>query len=252
MNISYLFLLLLGGSLIGGCDQTKPLSAIPEKKAGFQKLVFTQPQSGNTVTLISETECEIQEQGRTLLAQYSRQDNNLRVVIQTGAAPTVMYFQVLPDGLRISDSDEVFLLPAPLSKAREQMRLTSEAEARAQAADAREKTAKRETEIGITKRVRTFLLQTDSGDTELRVTNGSLETVLRGNNVPEPEEPARKIYFGDLKSIRAWDDETVIINNTDRYKCKNKMERDEVIGEIKGAYSAWALRFPDETRVRPF
>ena len=104
------------------CDKNKPVPAIPEKKSSFQKTVFTEPQSENTVTLVSETECEINTRGNIILAEYSRQENKLRVVIRTGGGASVIYLELLPDGLRAPEFGGVFLLPEALNKAREQQK----------------------------------------------------------------------------------------------------------------------------------
>lgn len=111
------------------------MPTIPERKSSFQKTVFTQPQSGSTIILVSETECEIENRGSILLAEYSRQDNKLRVVIRAGGAVTVSYFELFPDGLRSPDSGQVFLLPEPLSKYNEQLRIAKEVEEARQKAE---------------------------------------------------------------------------------------------------------------------
>jgi hypothetical protein len=246
-RINPLCFLVLVGCLIGGCDEDKRASDIPEKKSNFQKIVFTEPQSGSTVTLISENECEIENQsGQVLRATYSRQDGKLRVVAETRDGLLAKYFDILTEGLRASDSDKVYLLPEPLGRVREKMRAAKDAEARTA-------TAKRDAQGGVTRRIKTFSVRTDAGNTDLTVTDGSLETyAVTRMEVSDVREPNQRVYFSDLKSLRAWDDETVIVNNRDRYQCKSQSERDEIIGEIKAAYAAWAFRFPDPTREKPF
>jgi hypothetical protein len=111
---------------------------IPDKKSGFEKMVFTQPESNETITLISENECEIGSGGGSIrLAQYSRQDNKLRVVAQSIGGTSVNYYDILPVGLQGQSPGEFYLLPAPLMKYREQKRIAREAEATRLAAQQR-------------------------------------------------------------------------------------------------------------------
>ena len=139
MRSPQFLLICLVGWLVSGCDRNKPVPGIPEKKSSFQKSVFTQPQSGSTITLVSETECEIDNRGNILLAEFSRRENKLRVVIRAGGAATVNYFELLPDGLRTPDTGEVFLLPEPLNKYHQQIRAAREPEEARQRAEGQRK-----------------------------------------------------------------------------------------------------------------
>jgi len=139
-----LLLFCLIASFSSGCDGSTPVPNIPEKKSSFQKIVFTEPQRGGTITLISETECEMNHGSNIVLAEYSRQDNKLRVVLRGIDGAKVHYFEILPDGLREPSSGEVLLLPEPLIKYREQMRIAQEAEAARQRAVQEAKAAEQE------------------------------------------------------------------------------------------------------------
>jgi len=120
-------LLLLGliSFLVSGCDRHKPVSSIAETKSTFQKIVFTQPQTGDTIKLISENQCELANRGNILLADYSREENKLRVVTRVGGTDSVSYYEIMTEGLR-KPNGEVFLLPEPLNKANEQARISKE------------------------------------------------------------------------------------------------------------------------------
>ena len=126
-SIRTVLILLVGWTLVG-CGRDNPVSSIPERKSHFERTIFTEPKYGNTITLISDKECEIKQGRDILLAGYSRQDNKLRVVMQALGTSTVTYYEISPDGLRDSNSGEVFLLLEPLNKWREQARLAKEAE----------------------------------------------------------------------------------------------------------------------------
>jgi len=112
-----LILLCFVGCLLAGCDRSKPISNIPDKKSNFQRLIFKQLDSGATVTLVSETECEISEDHEIFLAEYSRQENKLRLILRKSGATSVVYYEIIPDGLRNPSTNEVFLLPEPYARA---------------------------------------------------------------------------------------------------------------------------------------
>ncbi len=141
-------LVCLAACAITACDdRSKPIPAIPEKKSRFQKTVFTQPQVGSTITLVSETECEIGTGGQILLAEYSRQEDKLRVVMLAGGAASVSYFDVFPDGLLAPDG-HVFLLPQPLNKYYEEREAE---EARERAAKIEQGNVRRQREMELEK-----------------------------------------------------------------------------------------------------
>ena len=76
------------------------MSAIDENKSSYQKIVFTEPKSGNTISLVSKSQCEINNKGKIILAEYSREENKLRVVTRLGGTDSVTYFEIVEDGLR--------------------------------------------------------------------------------------------------------------------------------------------------------
>lgn len=119
MNLTRFFLGCLVTCLILACGQNKPVPNIPDKKSGFARTVFTaETQSGSTITLISETECELNlNDGLIRLAEYSRQDNKLRLVIREGGTAAVLYFDIVPQGLRASETGVLYLLPEAIIKA---------------------------------------------------------------------------------------------------------------------------------------
>ena len=98
------------------------IGAIPENKSKFEKIVFTDPNSGKTVVLVSETECEIQPQeGEIILGEYSREEDKLRIVLR--AFGKVMYAKLVDGGLQMTDSGKVYLLPDALRQYQEQQRM---------------------------------------------------------------------------------------------------------------------------------
>ena len=77
------------------CDRKSPVPAIPEKKNTFQTIVFTEPKYGSTITLISETECEIKAGGSIRLAGYTRQQEDKLRIVEGGLGTSVQYFDIL-------------------------------------------------------------------------------------------------------------------------------------------------------------
>ena len=61
-SIKTVLVLLVGWTLVG-CGRDNPASSIPNRKSHFERTVFTEPKYGNTITLISDKECEIKQGG---------------------------------------------------------------------------------------------------------------------------------------------------------------------------------------------
>ncbi len=66
----------------------------------FQRQVFTNPPSGYSISLVTATQCEIEESGQTFVAEYSKQGDKLRIVINNFGNSLVHYYAVEPDGIR--------------------------------------------------------------------------------------------------------------------------------------------------------
>ena len=163
------------------------MSHIPEKKSSFQKMTFTEPQYGGTITLISETECEIGNSGNIILGEYSREDNRLRVVTRALGQASVRYLEILPDGLRAS-SEEVYLMPEPLKKWREKARLDREAEA------ARQRAAQEEQARIALEKEKTIMAAKQKADEEERRKEEDARRTLPPATVPGT------VYVGTLSN----------------------------------------------------
>ena len=126
-------LLLIAGILIFASSRGRSaIPSIPEKTSSFHKIVFTDPKyDTNTITMISETECEVRSGRHITLGEYSRQGNKLRVVIKVFGGSSIWYYDIVQEGLRSSDGD-TYLLPGPLRQYRERVRLAKEAEEKRQ------------------------------------------------------------------------------------------------------------------------
>jgi len=129
-------------------NRDDPLSVISSKKDVFKAIIFADVMTNCTLTLISETECEIKKGQEIHLAECSRQENKLRVVKRDAGATTVLYFDILPEGIRDSASGKMYYLPEPLAKIHEQARIARIAdESRQQASQAAEQARKQAEQI---------------------------------------------------------------------------------------------------------
>ncbi len=94
-----------------------------ESKSSFQKILFTEPKSGESIRLISATQCEVTDKDAILLADYSiekdaMEGNKLRIVTRVGGNNTVSYLAIRPAGLISLKDRKVFLFAAILNKLR--------------------------------------------------------------------------------------------------------------------------------------
>ena len=123
MNLIRFHFLVCLACILAGCDRSKPGPAIPDKKSSFQQQVFTEPTSNSTIRLVSETECEIGTGRDIRLAEYSRQENKLRMVVRGAGVPLVIYYQIVQEGLRPPDSNKTYLSSDALTRFREEVRV---------------------------------------------------------------------------------------------------------------------------------
>ncbi len=116
-------ILIVGIILLVFYSRGTPVPSIPEQQRIFQKVVFTNPlpdtpqSSIKTITLISESECEIETYlgGRDVgitAARYSREGDRLRIVFSNSSS--VLYLQISSEGLADRTSGAIYLLPESL------------------------------------------------------------------------------------------------------------------------------------------
>jgi len=97
------------------CHRQTPTSSIPDSTSNFQKIIYTDPVGGSSITLISDTECESNLNDHITVAEYSREGNRLRFVTRGG---DVFYFDIIPGGMRELPTGQLFLLPEALTSYR--------------------------------------------------------------------------------------------------------------------------------------
>lgn len=219
MKILSLVILCTVLCIVSSCGRNDTVSVIPDKKTNFQTIIFTEPKYGSTITLISDKECEIKTGGGILLAEYARQENKLRIVERALGTASVVYFDILPEGVRHSTSGELYLLPEPLKKYQDQVEAEQEKQRAAQEAEeSRQRAAKLEQdrkEKELTKRltanrdaliqdVRNFLSKGS-------VFNGSYLTGMDWQD-HKPSQPCRITITGDLTIV----DNTKTSNSLDQ------------------------------------
>jgi len=270
MKTFQLILLFLIACFLSGCDRDKPVSNIPEKKSSFQKIIFTQPQSESTITLISETECEIANRGEILLAEYSRQDNKLRVVTRALGQASVTYLEILPEGLRDPSSGKVYLLPEPLIKFREQMRIAQEAEATRQRAELERIRKEEEDQKARKQEAARKLLESKTPTTVLATFSCPHEFAnpripnLQDIKVTDVDVTFRnhygnrvyKIWYGYVSGVERANKYVMIAFKSRVQDCDyessmlipfdTEEHRATIVQEVNKAIAAWRTRFPEQ------
>ncbi len=66
----------------------------------FQRQVFTNPRNGFRISLVTATQCEIEESGATFVGDYSKQGEKLRIVANIFGNGLVHYYDIEPDAIR--------------------------------------------------------------------------------------------------------------------------------------------------------
>ena len=251
------------------CGRDIPVPSIPEKNSSFQKTVFTEPTYGKTITLISDKECEIKHGRDILLAGYTRQENNLRVVMQALGTTSVVYYEITAQGLRDANSGEVLLLPEAMIKMikwREEMRLAKEAEEARQLKEAEDRRARNQ-EIArkllesktptATLETFSFWVSTPNGPKtqEIKVTDVDVTFLNNFGN------KSYKAWYGYVSGMRMCNNKFVSISfktNVEECAYEESMfvpfdteeRRATIVQTVNKAVAAWRTRFPDQALSR--
>lgn len=119
------------------CNKHSPQSSIPENKTSqFKRQEFVTLDGANTIALVSTNECELTDGRDTLLGEYQRNGEKLRIVVKTMGTSLVQYYDIAPEGIRDTRSGRVYFTPEVAN--RERRRLAEQAEAARQAQLAQE------------------------------------------------------------------------------------------------------------------
>ena len=107
MNIQRIVIAVVTAIGVVSCDKPKDQasSAIPNPKQAFEAKpfhgeVYRTFDGGKTLTLISRDECEVKKGGTTFLCKYTKQDDALRVVMAVMGTNQVVYYKLVPEGLK--------------------------------------------------------------------------------------------------------------------------------------------------------
>lgn len=103
----------------------QPIQAEP-----FHGQVYKALNGRTVLTLVSKDECEIAENGTTLLCKYTKQDGKLRVVTTALGTSTVLYFRFTDQGLD-DNQGHVLFSPEKFEAALEQIQQKQREETRA-------------------------------------------------------------------------------------------------------------------------
>ena len=134
-NIIYSSILCSAVFAVACCDKKTGTSSTQEAqqsevqvtKSEFKREVYTSIKfSGNEVRLISATECEIEEGGKSILATYTVEDKKMRFVFTAFGGQRVMYANVYSDGIVMNEDNEVYLTAEGLRQKEENDRMLRE------------------------------------------------------------------------------------------------------------------------------
>ena len=82
----------------------------PVQAEAFHGQVYKSVEGRNVVTLTSKDECELTQNGTTLLCKYTKQTDALRVIATVVGTPQVLYFRFVDQGLQANDG-QILLAP---------------------------------------------------------------------------------------------------------------------------------------------
>ena len=129
MHTRSIVAVVFGISLVTASCNRKPMPQIAEKKPTFERQEFRKGGTSQSIALVSETECEISDGKETLLGEYSREGDKLRVVLRMGGAPRVIYYIIRPRGLEEPDTYQMFLRADALAEVEADMHKKQKAQA---------------------------------------------------------------------------------------------------------------------------
>ena len=123
MNSKRLLLILIVSTIFVGCDKAGDKSSAgagdPNHEVEakpFHGEVYRSLNGSETLTIISQTECELQDHGDTFLGKYTKQPDALRVIISPMGGSVVVYYRLTEQGLQAKDGT-VLLAPGPYKAA---------------------------------------------------------------------------------------------------------------------------------------
>ncbi len=141
MKIKPIVILSVCTVLVGGCGKSptttnssdsQPRPAPIEAEA-FHGQVYKSLNQRTVMTLISKDECELNDNGTILLCKYTKQNDNLRVVITALGTSQVLYYRFTNQGLQ-DNNGRVLFSQEGLLEAQRQVELEMRAKQEAQEA----------------------------------------------------------------------------------------------------------------------
>ena len=132
--------------LAAGCNKspTPPATSsasqpppAPIQAEPFHGQVYKSLDGNTMLTLTSKDECELMQNGTTLLCKYTKQTDALRIVATVMGTPQVIYYRFTDQGIQ-DNNGKVLLSPEGLLEAQRQAQLARQAQQEAQAAAERQ------------------------------------------------------------------------------------------------------------------
>jgi hypothetical protein len=130
MKIRHIAILAACAFLTGACNKspTSPTtnnsdsqpSPAPIQAEPFHGQVYKSLDGRNVLTLTSKEECELMQEGTTLLCKYTKQNDAVRVIATVMGTPQVIYYRFTDQGIQ-DNNGNVLLSPERYTAAIEQL-----------------------------------------------------------------------------------------------------------------------------------
>lgn len=196
MNIHRTVIAAAAAIGIVSCDkpQDKPSNGAPDTKQAFEAKpfrgeVYRAADDSKTLTLISPDECEVKQGGKILLCKYTKQDDALRVVMSVTGTNQVVYYKLLPDGLK--EENGAVLLTDALYKA-ERKRQEEAARARTEKIAALVEESRQQTEAIFKFGQHDDYWVDDKGEIEVKKCYVEISMVRKGKKLHDT------VWYGDI------------------------------------------------------
>ena len=238
-----------------GSSTNSPAQATP-----FKGEIYRMINDQQIITFVSPSELELQVQGTNLIGKYTKQDENLRVVINFRGSDQALYYKITPQGLRANDGT-MLLSPSEYTKTVNAIQL-----------------AKQREEENI-KRINLVIAQSCEQTKEIAVIDMSsvghfasefspykciITDVSVGLLYPENAKPSCKVNFVDFYAIRpvetqqsaglpkgflfslTWQKRGVPNCSGGQYMVfKEKAEAEQCRETLINAFAVWSKKFPE-------
>jgi hypothetical protein len=278
MNIKPVVILTVCAFFTGGCNKSPTSTTAnnsgsqpppPIQAEPFHGQVYKSANGRNVLTLTTKDECELMQDGTTLLCKYTKQTDALRVIATVMGTPQVIYYRFTDQGLQ-DNNGNVLLSPEKYAAAIEQIqRQQQEVEkARLEKQSAADVIAKSQIETQTISTFSLYYLVPDPRgqyikDGSLTLTDVSLKLHVIEHYVHYNNEYDGTILFVKIRKIgdigEGTSSDAFIVDVPDLANVesafftardavlhfKSETEARTVRDAVLNAYNAWKAKFPE-------